>query len=91
MTKSVYKYTLVPTDTQVVRMPASAKILSVANQDDCIRVWAEVNPDPDVRVVHRVFHIFGTGHQMPEAPGIFVGTVLMCGGQLVFHVYVDPE
>lgn len=91
MQKAVFKYAIRVTDTQTVTMPTGAKPISAQCQRGVLCVWAEVNPDPGVRQVRRLFRVFDTGHTMPENPGQFIDTVQMHDGNLIFHVYVDPE
>jgi hypothetical protein len=83
MMKRIYKYPLEITGVQPVDMPAGAKLLSVANQNGTLCLWAMVDTDaPNDR---RVIVICGTGHAMDDAGLIFIGTVLM--GPLVWHVF----
>lgn len=67
-------------------MPRYAHVLSVANQNECLAIYAEV--DPNKQPVTRRFRVAGTGHplELPAGSG-FVGTVLFRGGSLVFHVF----
>ena len=34
-----------------------------------------------------MFVTYGTGHDVPDEPGQYVGTFFMNGGSLVFHVF----
>lgn len=80
--RAIWKFTLTP--GQPVMMPAG-KVLSAHGQHDKICVWAEVDPSTPLRPRH--FNVYGTGHTLPEMPGYFLGTALIDGGNLVFHVY----
>lgn len=96
--KKIFKYQLVVTDEQLVTMPKDAEILAVGNQDEKLCMWAIVNPDAETE--KRKIAIRGTGHELGsiaiansgccKKTGIgakFIGTVLMVGGGLVFHVF----
>lgn len=87
--KTIYKYKLDPSGKPVM-MPASAEILSAREQGNDICVWAKVDTTDTVQVP-RTFHVFGTGHEMPEDQNLrFVGTAILNGGALVFHVFHNP-
>ncbi len=82
--RTIYKYTLNPKDLNV-RMPIGARLLSVAEQNNQICVWAEVDSEADTELVG--FEVFGTGHELTDNNHEFVGTALMDDGDFVFHVY----
>jgi hypothetical protein len=85
--KRIFKYELAIEHSQLIEMPAKARILSVGNQGDQVCLWAEV--DPDSPTLERRVLIAGTGHATP--PGEFIGTVLTNDGSLVWHVYDGGE
>lgn len=89
--RRIFKYQLDVVDRQVVRAPRGWKPLSVGVQRDMVCIWASV--DPDAEVVDHVFWIHGTGHRAVavEVGAEFLGTVLLHGGDLVFHVFVAKE
>jgi hypothetical protein len=69
-------------------MPVGAVILSVHNQNDFVCAWAEVDAyEGPVVLVDREFIIYGTGQRLEELPQVYLGTVLVFGGSLVWHVY----
>jgi len=35
----------------------------------------------------RTFHVYGTGHNLLDDPGRYVGTVQACGERAVWHVF----
>jgi hypothetical protein len=83
MAKSIWKFQL---HTEgAVEMPIGAKVISAREQGDHICLWAEV--DPKMGKVERWFSVYGTGWPLPDEPGEFIGTALLSGGALVFHVY----
>lgn len=85
--KKIYKYPIEIQDEQVVLLPTGAKILTVQTQGGKAFLWAMVNPTMpnDMAVTIR---IFGTGHTIQDADRLeYIGTIQMCGGVLVFHVF----
>lgn len=83
---TVWKFVIADPETPV-RMPEGAEVLHVAEQRGQVCLWALV--EPTARQVDRRFVIAGTGHPLPAHRGRFVGTVLISGGALVFHVWED--
>lgn len=81
----IFKYDLSVTDVQDIEMPAGAVLLSVQMQYGRLCVWAVVNPEAPT--MPRRFWVIGTGRTVPERIGIFLGTVQMAGGDLVWHVF----
>lgn len=87
----VWKYDLPVMDEQIVRMPRSAvldgpEFLHVASQfrdSDLVTVWARV--DAASVVAQRRILIRGTGH--PIGDERHLGSVVMAGGRLVWHVF----
>jgi hypothetical protein len=69
-----------------IAMPRQAHIRAVQMQNAEMCIWAEVEDLQEKE--YRYFYIFGTGHQMPNEPGLtYIGTVQIYDGKLVFHVY----
>ena len=85
MSRTIWKFPLDVLDEQIISMPRHAEILSVACQNDALVMWAKVDPENSLRQ-HKI-HIRGTGHPLDEEEGRFIGTVLMAGGSLVWHVF----
>lgn len=86
MARTIHKYYLTTgTFGAAYLLPVGAKILSFGNQRETCVLWAEV--DPDAPEVCRQFVVYGTGHPMPDNPGIYIGTALFAGGDLVLHAY----
>lgn len=86
MSKTIWKFPLAGDGT--VMMPIGAKILTVHGQGNDICVWAEVDPRMDK--VERLLSVYGTGNPLPDNPGNYLGTAMLMGGALVFHVYEKP-
>lgn len=93
--RTVFKYAIPMEDSFSIDMPKGAEILHIAAQGqggpmgDLVQnvcMWARVDTDsPQVPVR---FLLRGTGH--PEANGEHVGSFLLNGGALVFHVFLAP-
>ena len=84
--KTVYKYPLEVNDEVIVMMPKGARVLSVQVQNGRPCLWAECNPDGEP--VLRTFLIRGTGHPIDdEIEKEYIGTIQMCEGSIVFHVF----
>lgn len=90
--KVVYKYPMwsMWSQTQnsfdrwaIIKMPVGAKILHCDFQDDIPFVWALV--DPDVEFENRAIRIAGTGHTLPNDPGIYINTAFL--NEFVFHFF----
>jgi len=84
---TIFKYTLDAGNVEL-DFPVGAKILTVAGQNDTPCIWAEVDTEAPTEKV--IFEVYGTGHEIKRGMGIdreHIGTVLLCGGSLVWHVY----
>ena len=88
--KAVFKYALKVADEQKLTLPANAEILSVANQNENIVLYALV--DTSVRgLQNHTIYIHGTGHVVSGGNIAFIGTVVLHGGRLMFHVFRDAN
>ena len=88
MEKSILKYTLQTTDTQTIKLPEGAEILTVQTQFGKPRLWALV--DSRCELTDRVIEIFGTGHPVCCNTGInrkYISTYQLCDGDFVFHAF----
>ncbi len=86
--KRVYKYRLGLIGAWVsVIMPEGAEVLCVQMQNGQPCIWAKttVGAPP---VVHH-FRIAGTGHDLGDNVGRYIGTFQLDGGALVFHVFAE--
>jgi hypothetical protein len=79
----VWKYDITEPDS-ALSMPVGAETLHVAEQRGRWCLWVRVDPTQRAEEVRR-FRVVGTGHS--HAEGEYVGTLLMDGGALVFHVF----
>jgi hypothetical protein len=86
MTK-IYKYLMEITSYQQIKMPLSAKILKIAEQNNKLYLWAMVNNtnhtyDMEIKII-------GTGFQFKEELDRYeyVETVIMSDG-FVWHIFI---
>lgn len=89
----VFKYTLKDTaEKQRMRMPVGARLLHVDAQENVLCLWALVPGDGDNAFIEdRVFIIVGTGDPAIQASWTYIGTVLMYGGESVWHIFeIEP-
>lgn len=84
MARQVWKFTFV-TSKMEASMPTGAEIIHTHEQFGAICLWAIVDPAADTET--RRFLIYGTGWEMPDEPGTYIGTIHMHGSALVFHVF----
>ena len=88
--RAIYKYQLKVQDSQELMLPIGTEILSVCEQYNSIVLYAIVNKDEKIEHKYQV-KIFGTGHDIqPDLndEDIFLGTVSLSGGRLMFHVFI---
>ena len=83
--KVIHKHIIHP-DSPVINVPINSTILSVHEQEDRICVWVECD-FTDITNLEIIFEVYGTGVEMPPGDRLFIDTVHLYGGSLVFHVY----
>jgi len=82
----VYKYPFEINDEVIVHMPEGAEVLHVDAQHDAPCIWAMV--DDRRAMAPYLFYVVGTGHPADHVcTGQHIGSVMMDGGALVFHVF----
>jgi hypothetical protein len=89
VTHVVWKYPLEITGVQTLRLPGGARVLSVVDQNETLTLYAWVDSEAPLRP--RKIYVYGTGHFCPPTGAAFLGTVLLRGGSLAWHVFVGPE
>lgn len=87
--KTIWKFPLELTSVQGIELPQGAWILDCQMQNAKPQLWAVVDPNAPKSLARA--YIVGTGHDMPENPGEYIGTfqMLQGGSPLVFHVFVS--
>ena len=87
MTKRIYKYKLVLAEHQKIKMPETARIVTLHIQAGMICLWAIV--DPDEKEKERSFQLVATGENFPQQKDtnyVYIGTGHF-SDLLVFHVF----
>jgi hypothetical protein len=84
--KTIYKYPLVSPAINAIELPVGAQVLTVQMQGSNPQIWALVDLD-EKAVELRKFYIYGTGDQMPDNPGQYIGTFQMKDLGLVWHLF----
>lgn len=82
---TIFKFELTPQHLQNIPIPENSKILWVATQFERAWLWVEVDPESP-RVI-RLFSVYGTGEPIPPGNRNYIGSFMLRGGSLVFHVY----
>ena len=95
MKQTIFKYTIElsdePHDVPTVRLPLGAKILSVGNQNERLRLWALVD-EAETETVEHKFKVIPTGGEASGAESLtFLGTVSFHRGAFIFHVFEQQE
>lgn len=89
MRKTIWKFDLGEiADRYVISMPKGAEVLTLQLQRKLPCIWVLV--DPQAEKEDRVFEIFGTGHVIDYSEGAerkYIGTFLIYGDDLVFHLF----
>lgn len=87
---AVYKYEVPGTDEFTLDLPVGAKFLSVQVQYSTPVLYALVLTT-NARETRR-FRLAGTGHPIEDPRQLdFIGTFLVSGGSLVFHLFVYKD
>jgi len=86
--KTIWKYELFPTTK--LELPIGSKLLKVNTQKNGAgekpMLWFLLDPNMVVTET-KTFTIYGTGHNVPDHPGEYVGTFFLLNDSLVFHVF----
>lgn len=84
--KTIWKYPITLLRTRI-EMPRGAEILSFQLQQDVPTIWACV--DPDKGKVARTVRVYGTGAEMNDVLGKYIGTAQESG--YVWHAFDEGE
>lgn len=85
MSFAVWKFPLILSPDQVIRMPAGSRILTAQEQLRELCIWAMVDCDGPESL--RRIAILGTGHKTDPAGLIYISTVQAADGNLVWHIF----
>lgn len=90
---TIWKHELEIADVQDLMVPASAQLLSVAEQYGKIVLYSLVRPSEKARLDYYTVSIVGTGHPIGEdrpcGKSNFLGTVKLLDGAIMFHVFAE--
>jgi hypothetical protein len=76
-----------PTREATTDSQHGSKLLLVQEQSGNPQQWALV--DLCAKTAPRTLRVYGTKHEIPKKPGKWVGSLLLDGGALVYHVFED--
>lgn len=83
--RTIHKYPIEIAGFQTLEVPQVRRVLTVQIQNDKPCIWMEVEtetPHTELKV-----YVFGTGHPMPPIDLHYIGTIQVCKGRGVFHVF----
>lgn len=86
--KSVWKFKLDPSQSNIIEVPLGTKILSTSAQGDDIVVYGLVSLNEESKEVYSI-EVSGTGQQIPSYINDykFLDTVKMNNGEVIYHVF----
>lgn len=81
----IYRYVLKAVDVQDIEMSEGAQVIHVAAQFENICLWAVV--DITRPIVKRRIGVIPTGMDFISEGTQYLGTAMLQGGNLVFHIF----
>jgi hypothetical protein len=91
MTHRVLKYVLQPERRQMIHMPLWAKPIAVAEQQEQLVMWVEVEEgDAEQWIEPRIFVVLTTGDRFEADGKHYIGTAIL-KGWYVAHVYEQEQ
>ena len=84
----IYKCRLEITDTQIVHLPTTHKLLHVGILNGELFLWAQVSVYE--KRVERTMHVVYTGHNVINPDWEYVGIAVDSSHMFECHVYVEP-
>lgn len=85
----IYKYKLDIADRQAIDLPVNARIIKCEEVFNDVFIWAIIKAENALEKVE--FAIYGTGHPLPDDPGIYLNTLILNKGSFVIHVFCLPN
>lgn len=91
---TIFKYPLSLHDTQTVKLPKGAEILTidhqgtVADHQPKIALWAKVDSQ-EKETNEFIINIHGTGHNVHPGLMKYINTFQLMNGRLVYHAFVQ--
>ena len=86
MKRKIYKYNLDVTDKQTLNLPIGYQVLTVQLQKGNLCLWVSVDPDAPLEEV--AIRMIPTGGDLEFPHSGYCGTIQLCNGGLVFHVFI---
>ena len=80
----IWKYALGPGCT-TLQIPVGGQVLTAQVQGGNVCIWVLVEPKANTEA--RTFTVYGTGWELADNPGVYVGTGQMVDHGLVWHVF----
>ena len=85
--KTIHKYILEITDSQIIQAPSIFCALTAQFQNNKLCLWAAVKTDSEI-IEHEII-IIGTGNLMPDILLRYIATVQQA--EFVWHIFLKPE
>ena len=87
----IFKYEIARKENryQTLQLPVGAVFRHAEGLGTRMHVWYQVDDQEPVET--RTFYVAGTGSQIPEDLGTFLGTVTCMAGQFRGHIYEAPN
>ncbi len=87
--KTIYKYQIPVAYEMGIEVPGLIEWLHVAVQHEQPCIWALVDNEKPVQ--RHGLRVRWTGHPFDGREGAHLGSFMLDGGALVFHVFADKE
>lgn len=82
---TIWKTVLASSGVKQIMVPAGSEMLCAREQFEHICVWYRCKPTAPFEP--RSLAVVATGEPSPDADGRYLGTAILQGGNLVFHVF----
>jgi hypothetical protein len=82
---TIYKFALTDALTQPLSLPIGAEILKIATQGSLLCVWVMLDNEKEIEV--REITRIGTGWEITEEPGRYIGTITTDNGIFTWHFF----
>lgn len=87
MTNIIYKYPLNLGHKQIVNLPADPAFLTVQLHYGSPTLWAVVTPEKPPKKY--IVSLVGTGAESVSTKAMYLGTIQLNEGALVFHAFIE--
>jgi hypothetical protein len=83
---TIWKFPIHLNDCQEISVPEGSRPLKLMMQYGRPCVWMLVDPEKPKQMY--LIRVYGTGHPITGDPGHYLDSLMVNGGDLVFHVFV---